>query len=172
MKIIDIIFLGLIILLVVRAFIRGFNTEFFSLGAPALGILAGVLFFKNGADLLREKLFNNANVQVIPEILAFIAIFLIGFVICKIVQKIINDVVTGMNLTTMDKVLGAFFGLLEGFLLIFLVLFFIYIIPFLDHVKMLEGSFTSFLLPLVVRTSSEVLRNTAFISIPSSFKLG
>ena len=173
MVVIDIIFLGLIILLVVRAFIRGFVSEFFSLGAPALGILGGVLFHKNGADFLRAKLFNNMDMKVIPEILAFIAIFLIGFVICKIVQKIIHDVVSGTNLTTMDKVLGALFGLLEGLLLISLVLFLITVQPLFDPAKALQGSFfAGFLLPLVMRTSSEVMRNSGLFIFTSEFKLG
>jgi membrane protein required for colicin V production len=148
---IDIVLLILLILLTVRGFIRGFVSEFFSLGAPVLGILASFLFYKNGAEFLRTRYFNDA--VILSEILAFVAIFLIVFIICKIIQKIIKDVVNGMNLTTLDKVLGAVFGLAEGILAVSLVLFVIVIQPLFDPSTVLDGSiFASIILPLISST--------------------
>ena len=160
--VIDIVLLVLLILLAIRGFIRGFVSEFFALGAPALGILAGFFFYKNGAEFLRARFFN--DLKVIPEILAFIALFLIVYIVCKIVQKIICDVVSGMNLTTMDKVLGAIFGLVEGILAASLVLFIINRQPLFDPSKVLETSiFWKIFVQLIGETAGEAAKNTVFL---------
>ncbi|MDR0313078.1 MAG: CvpA family protein [Treponema sp.] len=145
---IDIVFLILLILLTVRGFLRGFVAEFFSLGAPVLGILAGFLFYKNGAQFLRNRYFPDWT--VLADIAAFVAIFLIVFLICKIIQKIVSDVVNGMNLTTLNKVLGAVFGLAEGIVAVALVLFVIVIQPLFDPSAVLNGSIAAgIILPFI-----------------------
>ena len=155
--VIDIVLLVLILLLVIRGFARGFVSEFFSLGAPVLGVLASFLFYNNGGEFLRSRYLH--NMQHIPEILAFIAIFIIVFLICKIIQKIIIDVVTGMNLSILDKALGAVLGLAEGILAVSLVLFLISIQPLFEPSLVLQGSiFGRILLPLIIESSREVIR--------------
>ena len=146
----------LLILLAARGFVRGFVSEFFSLGAPVLGILGAFFFYKNGADFIRTRYLH--GMEHIPEVLSFIAIFLIIFLICKIIQKIIVDVVVGMNLNTMDKILGIFLGLAEGILAASLVLFIIYFQPLFDRYAVLRGSvFGRILLPMIIETSREVI---------------
>ena len=166
---IDTVFLILLILLVIRGFLRGFVKEFFSLGAPALGILAGFLFHKSGAEFIRDRYLH--DVRGIPEILAFIAIFLIVFLICKIIQKIILDVVHGMNLSTLDKVLGSIFGLAEGFLVIFLAVFVITIQPLFDPSGLLQGSFFGkIILPFMESSggvsNSQMMDQSVFLFFP------
>ena len=164
--VIDIVLLVLLLLLTVRGFIRGFVNEFFSLGAPALGILGAVLLHKNGAEFLRARYFN--GLKGIPEILAFVAIFLIVFLACKLVQKIISDVVSGMNLSTLDKVLGALLGLTEGILAASLVLIVIRIQPLFDPSRALQGSlFAEIILPLVIETSRGVIGHPVIGRLPS-----
>jgi membrane protein required for colicin V production len=154
--VIDIVLLILLILLTIRGFIRGFVSEFFSLGAPALGILGAFLFYKNGAEFLRTRYFQ--DMRHIPEVLAFIAIFITVFLICKIVQKIIVDVVSGMNLSFLDKALGAVFGLMEGILVASFVLLIIHIQPLFEPSAVLQGSiFAGIILPLVIETSRGVI---------------
>ena len=169
LAVIDIVLFIVLILLTIRGFIRGFIREFFSLGAPALGILAGFLLNKNGAEFLRTRYF--ANIRAIPEILAFIAIFLIVFIVCKIIQKIVLDVVSGMNLTTIDKVLGCIFGLVEGFLAAALVIFIIKIQPLFNSSEFLtESIFGRIILPLI--SPKEAIQNSAALLFPYIFKLG
>ena len=154
--VIDIVLLVLVLLLLIRGFVRGFVGEFFSLGAPVLGILGAFFFYENGARFLRSKFFHNTN--YIHEVLAFIAIFIIIFLVCKIIQKIIIDVVEGLNLNTTNKVLGIFLGLAEGILASSLVLFIIYIQPLFDPYNVLHGSiFGRILLPLIIETSREMI---------------
>jgi membrane protein required for colicin V production len=168
---IDIVLLILLILLTARGFIRGFVTEFFALGAPVLGILASFFLYKNGAEFLRDKFF--PDWVVLSEILAFVAIFLIVFLICKIVQKIINDVVDGMNLTTIDKVLGAVFGLAEGIVAVSLVLFVIVIQPLFDPAPVLQGSiFAGIILPLISNFSRELTEPSVVLFFPSRLLKG
>jgi membrane protein required for colicin V production len=162
---IDIALLVLLVLLTVRGFIRGFVGEFFSLGGPVLGILAGFLFYKNGAEFIRTRYLQ--DMVTISEIFAFVAIFLIVFLICKIIQKIIKDVVNGMNLTTLDKVLGAIFGLAEGILAVSLVLFVIVKQPLFDPSSVLNGSiFAGIFLPLISDTSREVMGQSVVLFFP------
>ena len=168
--VIDIIFFVLIILLTIRGFIRGFICEFFSLGAPVLGILAGFLLNKSGAEFLRTRYF--PNIKAIPEILAFIAIFLIVFLLSKIIQKIINDVISGTNLTNIDKVLGAVFGLVEGFLAAILVIFIIYKQPLFDSSIVFQGSiFANIVLRFIDTAPKEAIQNPSALLLPLGFIL-
>lgn len=145
---IDIILTVLAVLLTVRGFTRGFIKEFFSLGAFAFGIFGAFLFYKNGADYLREKYFENLN--GIPEVLAFAAIFLIIFIICKLLQKVLLDVIKGLNLTSLDKMLGGIMGVIEGIAAVALVIFLISIQPLFNPDDLLQNSlFGKMLLPFL-----------------------
>ena len=160
---IDIILTVLVVLLTFRGFSRGFIREFFALGAPALGVIGGILFYRAGAEFLKEKYFS--NIKGLPEILAFIAIFFIIYIVCKALQKLINDVIKGLNLSSLDKLLGGIFGIVEGLAVIALILFCISIQPFFDSGNLLENSlYGKILLPLVtkpVMDGLDILPNTA-----------
>jgi len=136
---IDIVCTVVAVLFTVRGFTRGFVKEFFSLGTPALGILGAFLFYKPGAEFIRNQYLD--NVQGFPEILAFIAIFIIVFIVCKLVQKVLTDVIKGMNLSSLDKILGCILGVTEGLAVIGLLLFLISIQPFFEPSDLLETSF-------------------------------
>ena len=147
----------LIVLFAVRGFTRGFIREFFSLGAPALGIFVSFLFYKTGAEFIRTKYF--ADVKGLAEVLAFIVIFLIVFIICKLIQRMLSDVIKGMKLDSLDKLLGAAFGFLEGIVAVALVLFVISIQPIFDPSAVLQGSlYGRIILPLITETSREGLK--------------
>ena len=169
---IDIILLILLILLTARGFIRGFVKEFFSLGAPVLGILVAFLLYKNGAEFIRSKYMNVP--KGVAEVLAFIALFLIIFIVCKFAQKIILDVVEGTNLANADKVLGTVFGLAEGIALVTLVLFVIYKQPLFNSNIVFEGSiFWGILGRLIRETSGEVFPgNSVMLFTPFNRRLG
>ena len=146
----------LIVLLAVRSFTRGFVSEFFSLGAPVLGILGGFLFYRNGAEFIRTYYLK--ELKGLPEILAFVAIFLIVYIVCKILNKILNDVIEGMKLDSIDKILGGIFGILEGIVMVSLVLFILSIQPLFDASAVLENSFYGkIILPIIVRIPKEGL---------------
>jgi membrane protein required for colicin V production len=96
LAIIDIVFLVLIFILVIRGGLRGFVTEIMSMAAVVLGILAAVLFYKPGAVFVRTKIL--ADMQVVPELIAFVALVAIVFLSIKILEHIIQDIISRINL--------------------------------------------------------------------------
>jgi len=134
----DWIFIGILGLLVLRGFLKGFTGEFISLASVTLGIIFAVLFFRNGAAFIRSRYI---QVDMLPEIIAFLAIFLVVFIAGKILEHIINDIIEHLNLRTFDKVLGLFLGLAEGFALIIVVLFILKNQPLFDPFPLFRTSF-------------------------------
>jgi membrane protein required for colicin V production len=144
----DLVFVILLVLLTLRGFLKGFTGEFFSLTSLALGLIAAVFFFKNGAEFLRARYFQ--NIALLPEILAFFGIFLIVFIAGKILEHIIKDIINRLNLNGLDKVLGLALGLAEALALISLVLLLLIIQPLFDSKALLESSiFARLFLPLI-----------------------
>ena len=146
---IDIVFTVLIMLLVVRAFTRGFVKEFFSLGIPVIAVLAAFLTYNKGAEFIRTYYLK--ELKGLSEVVAFIGIFVIVFLVGRFVQKIVNDVIDGLRLSSINKVLGAIFGAIEGITVVSLVLFLLSIIrPIYDANDLISGSlFGSILMPWI-----------------------
>jgi len=151
LAVIDVIFLMLTALFVIRCFLKGFVSEISSMAGFALGIFAAIYFHKNGADFLREKYFPDIN--IIPEILAFIALFLIVFLIVKLLSMMLKEIINKIKLGGIDKILGLIFGLFEAIVVISLILFLLQLIkPVFDASTILQSSiFAEFLLPLINR---------------------
>jgi membrane protein required for colicin V production len=146
----DLIFMILLVLMMIRGRVRGFLLEVFSWASLILGILAAVYFYKAAGALMREKYFPNQ--KALPDILAFLLLFIVVFLVMKMLQKILNDVVKGVKLGGVDKFLGTIFGLIEGVALVSLVLFVLSIQPLFDVSALLEESFLSkLILPLIER---------------------
>ena len=136
---IDIIFIALIVIFTVRCAIKGFVSELLSMAAIVLGLLAALFFYTKGGDFIRGKIM--PDVKIIPEVLGFIALFLIVFIVVKIIEKLLKDIIEGIKLTTVDRVIGILFGIIEGVVVVSLVLFIITIQPVFDSQKLLENSF-------------------------------
>jgi membrane protein required for colicin V production len=148
LPVIDIIFIILMVLLVVRCSLRGFMVELMSMAAVVLGITGAFLLYKNGGMFIREKYF--PDLKIIPELLAFLAIFLIIFVVIKIVEHILKDIINRINFGGVDHFLGFVFGLAEGIILISLILLVLLIQPLFDAGPLLERSFFArLLLPII-----------------------
>jgi membrane protein required for colicin V production len=151
-EVIDIVFALLMVILIIRAALRGFIEELMSMASWVLGFGAAFFLHKNGALFIRERYL--PEMTVLPEILAFIAIFLIVFVAVKILEFILRDIVTRINLGGVDRFLGVLFGLIEGILLVSLILFLFTLQPLFDAGPLLENSvfarlFTRYLLPFI-----------------------
>ncbi|MDR3166559.1 MAG: CvpA family protein [Treponema sp.] len=147
--ILDIIFAVLILLLVIRCALRGLIKELLIMASWVLGIMGGVFFYKNGAAFIRTKIL--ADVPVLPEILAFIGIFLIVFLVMRFLERILKDIVEGVNLGQADHALGVLFGLIEGIALAGLILLGLMVQPLFDERPLLESSILArLLLPLIM----------------------
>ena len=167
--VIDMIFLILIVLMVIRGYLKGFIEEVFSWAALVLAIWVAVLLHPAGAEFIRGRIME--NVQYIPEILAFVAIFLIVMLLIKMLEHILKDVIMGAKLGGANKFLGAIFGLVEGFTLTALILFLLIIQPLFDASNIIVDSiFGQVLLPIIIKfpfeRGAEIL-NTALLLLPA-----
>jgi len=148
LPVIDLIFLILIVLMVIHGYVKGFIEELFSWAAIVLAIWAAVLLHSAGAAFIRTKVMQ--NVKYVPEILAFIAIFLIVMILLKMLEHILKDLIMGAKLGGANKVLGLIFGLVEGIALSALILFILTVQPIFDVSKILADSiFAQILLPFI-----------------------
>jgi len=167
--VVDMIFLILITLMVIRGYVRGFITEVFTWASLLLSIWAAVLLHSAGADFIRGRGVME-NVHHIPEILAFIAVFLIVMLLVKMLEHILRDVIMGAKLGGANKTFGAVFGLAEGLTLTALLLFILSIQPLFDATAIIEGStLAQILLPLIrvpIERGVDII-NTAFLYLPA-----
>jgi membrane protein required for colicin V production len=145
---IDIIFAALTVIFVVRCALRGFIGEIMSMASVVLGLLAAFFFYKNGGVFIREKFM--PGMEIIPDVLAFIALFLIVFILIKILESMLKEIIEGINLGGADRFLGIIFGLAEGIIVVSLILFVLTIQPLFDPAAVLNKSlFARLLLPFI-----------------------
>ena len=150
MSTMDWIFAGIVILLAVRCFVRGFVQEVLSVASYAFGLLAGLLFSNTVLEIAEKKLGLSGLSPTIKYIIAFALCFIVGFLIMKLIEKLIREGLEAANLDIFDKVLGLGLGIAEGLVVVSLLLVIMKIQPFFDATKLLSSSlFASTLLPLV-----------------------
>jgi len=148
MSVLDIVFIILIALFVIRCYLKGFISELLSMAAVVLGLLASLFFYKNGAEFVRARFM--PDTKIVPEIIAFVLIFLIVLVIIKFLEAIFKNIIYKIQLGNADRFLGVLFGLAEGIAVISLVLFLLRIQPLFDPSSLLQDSiFARLLLPLI-----------------------
>lgn len=148
-SIIDLVFVGLIGLFMIRCYLKGFVTEIFSMAAVVLGLLAALFLHKSGAEYLKNQFWHDANI-VLLKIGAFIILFIFVFVVIKIIEKMLTNIIDAVSLTSADSYLGIIFGLAEGLVVVSLILFLLKIQPLFDSTAMLNDSvFARYLLPLI-----------------------
>jgi membrane protein required for colicin V production len=148
-SIIDLVFVGLIGLFMIRCYLKGFITEVLSMAAVVLGFLAALFFYKNGGAFLKNQFWHDTSI-VLSEIAAFAALFIFVFVIVKIIEKMLVNIIDAVSLTKFDSYLGIVFGLAEGLAVVSLILFLLKIQPLFDSTAMLNDSvFARYLLPLI-----------------------
>jgi membrane protein required for colicin V production len=147
-EVIDVIFVTLILLIVIRCMLRGFIKEVMTMASVVLGLGTAFFLFKPGGAFIRDRYM--PEMQFLPEILGFIGIFFIVFLAVKILEYILRDIIIRINLGGLDRVLGFFFGLLEGVALVSLVLFVLSMQPLFDPEPILGKSlFAQYLLPYI-----------------------
>ena len=166
-QVIDWIFISLTLLMVIHGYVKGFVEELFSWAAIVLAIWAAIILFPAGGAFIRTKTME--NIRVVPELLAFIAIFLIIMFVVKALERVLRDVITGANLGGLNKFLGAVFGVIEGFAFVALIIFVLSVQPLFNASKILDSSFFArFLLPIIqipLNRGSNAA-NTALLLIP------
>jgi len=148
-SVIDLVFVGLIGLFMIRCYLKGFVTEIFSMAAVVLGLLAALFFHKSGAEYLKNQFWHDTNITLL-KIAAFVILFIFVFVVVKIVEKMLVNIIDAVSLTKADSYLGIIFGLAEGLVVVSLIILLLRIQPLFDSTAMLNDSvFARYLLPLI-----------------------
>ncbi|MDR2303490.1 MAG: CvpA family protein [Treponema sp.] len=152
---IDWVFVVLALIFIIRSGLRGFISEFTGMASVILGIFAAFFLYKNGGIYLRQRFM--PNIKIIPEILAFLAIFLIVFVLIRIVGFLLRDISERINFHSFDHFLGVILGIAQGFTVITLLLLVLTRQPLFDAGPILEKSvFGDFILPLIAEKVKDV----------------
>ena len=147
-SVMDIIFIGLIGLFMIRCYLKGFISELLSMAAVLLGFFAALYFYKNGGDYIRAQFM--PDIQTIPEVLAFIALFIIVFVVVKLLEVMLKGIINGISLGGADRFLGIIFGFAEGLAVVSLVLFLLRVQPLFNPSQIFADSFfANLILPLI-----------------------
>ena len=143
---IDIVFIILIAILLLRSFLRGFIKEFMTMASIILGLAAAIFFYRPGGQYVRKYI----KMDNIPEILAFIAIFAIVYLFIIFIEYLLRDIIRRVNLGWLDSLFGLLFGIIEGIVLVSLIILVLTVQPLFDPALLLEKSFFyHFLFPLI-----------------------
>ena len=162
MPVIDLVFLILIGLMVIHGYVKGFVEELFSWATLVLAIWMAVLFHQAGGAFIRTKIMT--NVRVVPEVLAFAAIFFIIVLFLRMLERVLKDVIQGAKLGNVNKVIGGIFGVAEGLALTTLILFVLTVQPLFDPSNILGDSiFAEILLPIMGIPLSREIMEVAFV---------
>jgi membrane protein required for colicin V production len=97
----------------VRAAMRGFVKEAFSLAGLVLGFLFACWFYRGLAIALRGLI----AAPPVAELAAFLLILIVTMIVASLVGKFLRRTVSAVGLGFLDRLLGALFGLLRGALL-------------------------------------------------------
>ena len=143
---IDVVFAVIIVILAIRAAIRGFVKELLGTAALILGIVAAVLFSGLAAQIVEQWI----GESVWSQVIAFLAVFLIVYLLVKIFEGALNRLIERIHLDQLDHALGLFLGIVEGIVVAFLLLLVIQIQPFFEPETLMAGSiFARILLPFL-----------------------
>lgn len=116
LTVLDVIFCVVILILCIRAAIKGFIDEFFGLGTFIFGSYISYRLM----PLLKPYLAASMN-ETLAAILSFILIFVAIFLVIKIIQLAMKSLFSGDILVSLDHGLGFFFGAAEGIFLVVLI---------------------------------------------------
>jgi membrane protein required for colicin V production len=94
--------------------IKGFIRDAFSLLAVILGIVAALLFYPMGAQMLGGLI---SQIQI-ANIVSFSLIFLTVSIVISVVGMLISKMIKGADLSFYDRVAGGAFGLTKGYILV------------------------------------------------------
>ena len=136
MNVLDYILIAILLIFVIRGFVRGLINEIFGFGSFIIPLLLGILFYqKMGA------VFAPSMNLIVANVLGFLVVFICAFVLIKIIQLLVKTIFSGPILNSLDKTLGLLLGFAEGGALVFLILVaLVEIKGKIDTSALLEGS--------------------------------
>ncbi|MBN1574494.1 MAG: CvpA family protein [Deltaproteobacteria bacterium] len=99
---------------VIYSVIKGFIRDAFSLLAVILGIVASLLFYPTGAEMLAGLITN----PQIANIVSFAVIFLAVSIVVSLLGMLVSRMIKTADLSFYDRVAGGTFGLVKGYILV------------------------------------------------------
>ena len=167
--VIDIIFMVVIAISALRCTARGFISELLAMAALIFGLLSAIFFYRQGAVIVREMFLPDA--AIIPEVTAFAVLFLVVFTVIKILEITMKNIIEGIQLGSLDRVLGFVFGCAQGIVIVCLFVFLIYIQPFVDSDLVLGNSFCAkLLMPLIMGNRQSVIESVFWFKAPGELQ--
>jgi membrane protein required for colicin V production len=110
------IVIGVVVLLsVVGGLRKGFSREIIGLAAALLGLLLASQFYKLAGDPLKPYINGEWLTSVAGFLIVFFGVLIAGSIVSSIVRRILKTV----GLSTVDRLLGAAYGLVRGSLVAF-----------------------------------------------------
>jgi len=142
----DLAFIALIVIVIVKVTLTGFVTEFFSKAAAVIGATGAVLFYRKLVPFIVKYL----GVNVFPEAISFLAIFLVLYLAVKAIQQLVGNAFESESMDNLDRALGFFLGFAEGILLVAIILLAMQAQPWINLANLTENSIFARLLGPVI----------------------
>lgn len=144
LSILDIILLCLIIFSSLRGAFRGMVQELISLAALFISLLLAAVFYPDGMEWIQAR----SSLGESATLISFVSIFAGAFILFKLLQKAIVYLINETPFESVDRLLGFFFGILEGLLICFLI---VYLIDFQELFDLGRWTSSSKILPHLER---------------------
>jgi membrane protein required for colicin V production len=154
LSILDYVLIFVFLITAIHAAFRGFVVQITGVAWLVIGLLFAVSFYPEGGAYLRTKILS--DVEYIPEVLAFLALFWIAFIVIKIFGTMLREIVERLHLSALDRILGVMFGIIKGIAVVGFILFIIRVQPLTDTDALLrESSVNRLLMPHIEKIEKE-----------------
>jgi membrane protein required for colicin V production len=97
---------------------KGFSREIIGLAAALLGLLLATQFYRMAGEPLKPYISQQWLSSVAGFLIIFLGVLIVGSVVSSIVRRILQTA----GLSTLDRLLGAAYGLVRGSLIAFAII--------------------------------------------------
>ena len=132
----DLLFLLIAVFFVIKGFFRGFISEFMSMAALIVGLIAALVFQNQAAGLLKDMIKNDT----LRPLVAFFLLFIGTYILIKLIELMLHNAIEAIKMNSLDRLLGFVWGLLETAVIILIVVYLIYHLKFKAGISFLEES--------------------------------
>ena len=136
MNIADLICLLLALFFVIKGFFRGFISEFMSMAALILGLIAALAFQNQLSALLKDMI----KSDTFRPIAAFFLLFIVTYILVKLLELLLHNAIEAIKMNSLDRLLGLVWGLLETAVIVLIIVFLIYRFKFKAGISFLDES--------------------------------
>ncbi len=121
MNLLDFIALGILVVSILLAAMKGFVKELLGLGSLVAGFLLGAWFYRSAAEPFKGVVKTENTALFLGFAVVFLGTFLVGVLAIRVAQRLLKFA----KIQWFDRLLGAAFGFVRGWVLgsiVFLVL--------------------------------------------------